>query len=82
MCLGFDGALSQSQMTASPGFCLFSLHFTNTGSDVFTFCALCGVSAHERNTVWMLKEVTVYFLKMLLRSQWFFLYCSLDGQDE
>lgn len=39
------------------------------------------VRANEHNTVWMLKEVTVYFLKMLLRSPCFF-YCSLDGLDE
>lgn len=30
------------------------------------------VRANEHNTVWMLKEVTVYFLKMLLRSPCFF----------
>lgn len=59
-------------MMASPGFCLLSLHLTNTGSDVFCF------SANEHNIVLMLKEATVCFLKM----RTCFLYCSLDGLDE
>lgn len=40
MRLGFDGALSQSEMTVSPD---CSLHFTNTGSEVFlTLCSVGG----------------------------------------
>lgn len=68
--------LSQSQMMVSPGFCFFSLHLKNTGSDVFSF------SARERIIVWMSKEVTVYFLKMLLRSQCFYTVVWMDWMND
>lgn len=66
----------------SPDFCLFSLHFTNTGSDVFTFSAIfVGESEWTQHSLDVKGGYSVFF-KDVIEVTVFFFYCSLDGLDE
>lgn len=67
----------------SPDFCLFSLHFTNTGSDVFTFSAIfVGESEWTQHSLDVKGGYSVFFKDVIEVTVFFFTVVWMDWMND